>query len=587
MKRVLVAALSLLSAGALAQVAATKHNLSVSGPGALKAVSETQICIFCHTPHNSSPQAPLWNRADPGQSNSYIPYSSATALGFAGQPNGASLLCLSCHDGTIALGNVLSRDTPIAMAGGQDFIPSDASSYLGTDLSDDHPISFAYSDDLATAHGNELAKPATLTGRVRLDASGQLQCTSCHDAHSNTYGMFLVMSNQAGALCTTCHKKSSWPQTSHALSSATWNGAGVNPWPHTSGANVSANGCDNCHRPHTAGGKWWLMNYVAEEDNCYSCHNGNVAQKNVQADFQKTSRHPVELYTGIHQPKPPLAVPIPLEPAVVTQRHVECADCHNPHANTGAAGTAMNGVPGTVPGSLLGVRGVDKNGLEVAQVAYEYQVCFRCHGDSTGQPAPHTARQIPQTNLRLQFAAGNPSYHPVVATGVNTNVPSLLAPWAITSVLKCSDCHNSDNSPAAGGSGPSGPHGSSNPSLLELPYSTLDRTSESPTAYALCYKCHDRTRFTTAQAGASPFEGTQGHLLHVVTERTPCNVCHDPHGISSSQGGTATNNSKLINFDISVVRPNSAGQLRFVSTGLNHGQCYLLCHGQDHNPQGY
>jgi hypothetical protein len=154
-------------------------------------------------------------------------------------------------------------------------------------------------------------------------------------------------------------------------------------------------------------------------------------------------------------------------------------------------------------------------------------------------------------------------------------------------VLKCSDCHNSDNSPAAGGSGPSGPHGSSNPSLLERPYSTLDRTSESPQAYALCYKCHDRTRFTTAQAGASPFEGTQGHLLHVVTERTPCNVCHDPHGISASQGGTAANNSKLINFDTTVVTPNSAGLLRFVSTGLNHGQCYLSCHGQDHNPQGY
>ena len=29
----------------------TMHNLSVSGPGGIKAVSEQEICVFCHTPH--------------------------------------------------------------------------------------------------------------------------------------------------------------------------------------------------------------------------------------------------------------------------------------------------------------------------------------------------------------------------------------------------------------------------------------------------------------------------------------------------------------------------------------------------------
>ena len=126
---------------ALGQVATTKHNLSVSGPGGVKAASETQICIFCHTPHNASPKAPLWNRGDQGNADTggtaYTPYTSSTTRSLPGQPNGASLLCLSCHDGTIALGNVLSRTLPITMAG-SGFMPPTSPSYIGTDLSDDH-----------------------------------------------------------------------------------------------------------------------------------------------------------------------------------------------------------------------------------------------------------------------------------------------------------------------------------------------------------------------------------------------------------------------------------------------------------------
>jgi hypothetical protein len=44
----------------------TKHNLSVTGPGAVKAIGESEICLFCHTAHNSKPLSPLWNRNDPG-----------------------------------------------------------------------------------------------------------------------------------------------------------------------------------------------------------------------------------------------------------------------------------------------------------------------------------------------------------------------------------------------------------------------------------------------------------------------------------------------------------------------------------------
>ncbi|MEJ2545748.1 MAG: hypothetical protein P8Y99_16920, partial [Calditrichaceae bacterium] len=94
----------------------SRHNLSVSGPGTVKATNESEVCIFCHTPHNSSPRKPLWNKADPGVT--YDLYSSSTLDATPGQPDGFSLLCLSCHDGTIALGDVISRTDLIEIAGG-------------------------------------------------------------------------------------------------------------------------------------------------------------------------------------------------------------------------------------------------------------------------------------------------------------------------------------------------------------------------------------------------------------------------------------------------------------------------------------
>jgi hypothetical protein len=129
MKRILSAlagAALLTSAGlwsvqalAVANVAITKHNLSVAGPGTIKATAgtETQTCVFCHIPHLASNVGALWNRRNPAAAPAYIQYTSSTTKGTMGQPNGASLLCLSCHDGTIALGELLSRTSNVTMAG--------------------------------------------------------------------------------------------------------------------------------------------------------------------------------------------------------------------------------------------------------------------------------------------------------------------------------------------------------------------------------------------------------------------------------------------------------------------------------------
>lgn len=135
----------------------TVHNLSSGGPGTVRAVSESQVCIFCHTPHHTSGMSPLWNRAT-SQAN-YNIYQSTTLDAQPGQPTGSSKLCLSCHDGTIALGSVLSRSDKIQMVGG-DFMPAGLTN-LGTDLSDDHPISFLYGSGLAAAD-SQLVNPLLL-----------------------------------------------------------------------------------------------------------------------------------------------------------------------------------------------------------------------------------------------------------------------------------------------------------------------------------------------------------------------------------------------------------------------------------------
>jgi predicted CXXCH cytochrome family protein len=540
------------------------HNLSASGPGQVRAASEARVCEFCHTPHNSSPQAALWNRRSPG--TTYTPYTSSTAMAAPGQPTGSSVLCLSCHDGTVALGDVLSRNTPIAMAGGSSTIPPGRAK-TGTDLRHHHPVSFVYDANLAGRRG-ELTMPSALPKDIRLDRAGQMQCTSCHDAHDDSFGDFLVMPNSASALCVQCHRKNEWSSSSHGQSGAGWNGQGRNPWPHSDESTVSGNACRNCHETHQTGGGPLLLRHDAEEDNCADCHNGNVAHKDVMASFKQFSSHPVSETARAHDAG---------ESAVISNRHVECSDCHDPHASpTGGARPAGPGAAGRRPKPK--VRGVDLNNAEMRPATRGYQVCLRCHGDSPGKGKPRVRRQLDQNNIRLEIQPGNPSFHPIAGPGRNQDVPSLISPLTTQSIMDCVDCHNSS---AVGGldSEPSGPHGSSIEPILALNYETTDNTPESPSAYALCYSCHSRNSILND-------ESFQGHDLHIREQRTPCSVCHDAHGVSATQGNS-TNNSHLINFDTTIVQPNSQGILRYNDQGRYRGSCDLLCHGRDHQTEGY
>ncbi|UCH80025.1 MAG: hypothetical protein JSW20_09770 [Nitrospiraceae bacterium] len=535
----------------------TKHNLSISGPGWIKSSTEDRICVFCHTPHLARVDSPyLWNRQD---TTGHIPYQSTTLYASIGQPTGASKMCLSCHDGTIALGALLFPPE-IPFTGGIRFIP-EGPSKLGTDLSDDHPVSFVYNSTLANNNG-ELIQPSALPPQIRLDNNAEMQCNSCHDPHFDIHGKFLVMSDSYSALCTACHDKNGWGISTHSTSNAVWNGLGADPWPVSSYDTVSENGCKNCHVSHNAGGHERLLNYQFEEDTCLACHNGNVAATDIELQLSKQYRHPVQNYTGIHDPAEDFTS------GSVTE-HVECTDCHNPHWSND---NTSSGAP-LISGVSEGVTGINAAGQNVSTVSNQYEICFKCHADNNVIDVMSIDRQIQQLNTRLEFDSSNPSYHPVESQGINVNVPSLLPPYTESSIIFCTDCHSSDSSE------PSGPHGSIYEHLLSDNYVTLDFTSESPLTYELCYKCHDRNSLLADQSGFS-------HNNHVVNESTPCAACHDAHGIDFIQGNSQ-NNSHLINFDITIVQADSQGRLRFEDNGTFSGQCFLRCHNAAHEPLSY
>ncbi len=165
-----------------------------------------KICIACHTPHNGDltiADAPLWNHEL--TVGPFTPYSSPTLDATVGDPDNNSKLCLSCHDGTIALENFGGA------TGGTNFISP--ANKVGPDMSGHHPVTFIYNAALATTDG-ELFNPVTANSGLgsTIDDDmlfgNSMECASCHDVHNSTgLGKLLIKSNALSALCLTCHDK--------------------------------------------------------------------------------------------------------------------------------------------------------------------------------------------------------------------------------------------------------------------------------------------------------------------------------------------------------------------------------------------
>jgi hypothetical protein len=242
-------------------------------------------------------------------------------------------------------------------------------------------------------------------------------------------------------------------------------------------------------------------------------------------------------------------------------RHADCNDCHKPH--TSSYSSPFAGIVGKKIGNIN------------SQITKEYELCYLCHSDSANLP-------VKSTNKRVEFSINNPSFHPIEGEGKNLSVISLIRPYrekksspSDVSILKCADCHSSDDP-----SSPRGPHGSKYQGLLTDNYSTGDNITESSLAYGICYKCHKRSSILGNESFIS-------HSRHITGERnfkgggTSCYTCHSSHG--------SVENRYLIRFNREFVTESSTGKLKFVEKGTYtfHGECWLTCHGVDHNPKSY
>lgn len=214
MKRIIISILGLVLLGlsqiSYGQIAGTAHDFSSE----TWSPAQNKMCAVCHTTHNAinEPSAPLWDHQQTSVAG-YTLYSSASFDSHGGttitDPSASSKLCLSCHDGTVALENFGGVTT------GSEYIPtaSRIGGALGNNLANEHPISFDYTDALATLDGGLHAPSTTNSGLGSTIAndmlfSNKLECASCHDVH-NKYGQphLLKMSNTNSELCLTCHDK--------------------------------------------------------------------------------------------------------------------------------------------------------------------------------------------------------------------------------------------------------------------------------------------------------------------------------------------------------------------------------------------
>jgi predicted CXXCH cytochrome family protein len=554
------------------QIVGSKHNLSLSGTGTIKSTTETEICKFCHLSHKAVGGVPVWGHQL--SSATYTPYTSGTISSTVTSTiTGATKLCLSCHDGQVAVNAMGNGQTP-TMASGANYVTGASS--LGTTLSSDHPVSFVPD----TSHNNQIVSPSSNSlawGQVHLDDAGKVQCTSCHDPHADnidaTCKKFLTASNKYAALCTTCHTKRYWSSSSaHKSSVATFtSGQGQ----HTGYTTVTENGCESCHKPHKATQSKQLLN-GSEEAACVPCHKGsanggntanNISNTN-SGPFTKTYTHPTFTTSGKHTPV--TLAPRTDNPSETvanlsgSNRHAECQDCHNPHAagtRSGKSGSHYNDGTSFTPTSnvassldLTGVWGVEPGTAaawtaptqgsytRVDPATKEYQICLKCHSAFAYNTSPPTSPSsgtngiTNETDQAQEFNPNNLSFHAVATAAIAGVKGSYNAPWAATSRMYCTDCHGKENT-NTGWTAPteSGPHGSNNAFILRGAWTT---TTGSGSTTDLCFKCHSYSAMQNGSPANTKFSkgnyADDMHQKHLfgVTPAKKCMNCHSPivHG---------------------------------------------------------
>jgi len=197
-----------------------------------------RICIYCHTPHhamtaataatNSLTYFPLWNHDVTALT--YQTYTNGeqpnglqhlfNGAADIGQPGSVSRLCLSCHDGSVALsayGQGNSQTLGLRAGAGGDVFGAGSRFLIGGtgDLSNHHPIGFNYrnvaalDDEIADPDATPVASLDPNMFIVDLLWADKMECSSCHDVHNtkNAGAKFTWVDDTRSVLCLTCHLK--------------------------------------------------------------------------------------------------------------------------------------------------------------------------------------------------------------------------------------------------------------------------------------------------------------------------------------------------------------------------------------------
>jgi predicted CXXCH cytochrome family protein len=528
---------SILCAPSLAQTGGDvigEHDLSPGSSSPLQGTLSGS-CIYCHAPHSGLGginQSALWDQKLSKVTN-YTPYTSSTMVNTTMQPllGADSSLCLSCHDGTVAPGQLVPYGQ-ITMSG----TPMQAPDNLGTNLQSDHPFSFVLplkaGSDLQPSLSATPPMTADTTGHVKL-IKGNVECTSCHNPHVQNIdpsSKFLVIDNSNGALCLACHTTNpsgtgmglvastvstmaatpvakrtvthranplqEWQSSIHATASNSVAVSALQDSSHRqnrmtrqassySYPSVAKNGCLSCHQSHNVLSPTSLLRGV-DDQACVACHSGtkniSPAAPNVFAEMAspKISHSFPSSGTNSHQAH---------EDALLDHnRHATCVDCHNPHSSGRVATFAPAPTLRISQGRVTGISATDGTTV-LTPAVNQYENCLRCHGTSTGKQTStvlgymptRAASAVDPLNLIPQFALTSTSSHPVThdrssALPQPSLLPNMLQLDGTTKGrsmgvrILCTDCHNSDDNREFGGTGANGPHGSTFSHILERRY---------------------------------------------------------------------------------------------------------------------
>lgn len=247
--------------GAAGGLVGTVHDFtatSVDGEFSVESppdeLDDVGLCTYCHTPHHALSTSLLWNHTlsqsdftwDITETTAGTPYPTISGQTY----KGATAKCLSCHDGTVAIGDVawFFEDSRLAADGAEmdtrshsepDDAARIAAGNVAGNMAGNHPVAMPYPYNGAqNTYNGKTTGDAYISDEwvqnpedngIRLfhdtgvgdivagadPGTTGIECSSCHDPHNKQTQDDLFLRGHLtgssggpdGYLCLKCHKK--------------------------------------------------------------------------------------------------------------------------------------------------------------------------------------------------------------------------------------------------------------------------------------------------------------------------------------------------------------------------------------------